>query len=61
LGTLLDLDAHLVMVDVGGLPQPDVLDAIRLFGAEVIPRLHRTPPPTGRTKDSVAQGLPGAD
>jgi len=61
LGTLLDLDAHLVMVDVGGLPQPDVLDAIRLFGAEVIPRLHHSPGPAGRTKDSVAQGFPGVD
>jgi alkanesulfonate monooxygenase SsuD/methylene tetrahydromethanopterin reductase-like flavin-dependent oxidoreductase (luciferase family) len=41
LGTLLDLDAHLVMVDIGGLPRTEVLDAIRLFGAEVVPRLRR--------------------
>ncbi|PRY37301.1 LLM class flavin-dependent oxidoreductase [Umezawaea tangerina] len=41
LARTLDLDAHLVMVDVGGLPQEDVLGAIRLFGAEVLPLLKR--------------------
>lgn len=35
----LGLDAHLVLMDAGGLPAADVHDAIRLFGAEVIPRL----------------------
>ncbi|HEU5472411.1 MAG TPA: LLM class flavin-dependent oxidoreductase [Actinophytocola sp.] len=39
LATLLGLDAHLVIVDIGGLAQPDVLAVIRLFGTEVIPRL----------------------
>jgi alkanesulfonate monooxygenase SsuD/methylene tetrahydromethanopterin reductase-like flavin-dependent oxidoreductase (luciferase family) len=39
LADLLGLDAHLVIVDIGGLPQPDVLAAIRLFGAEVLPQL----------------------
>jgi alkanesulfonate monooxygenase SsuD/methylene tetrahydromethanopterin reductase-like flavin-dependent oxidoreductase (luciferase family) len=36
---LLGLDAHLVLIDVGGLPPEDVLDAIRLFGDQVIPQL----------------------
>jgi alkanesulfonate monooxygenase SsuD/methylene tetrahydromethanopterin reductase-like flavin-dependent oxidoreductase (luciferase family) len=36
---LLGLDAHLVLIDVGGLPPAEVLAAIRLFGAEVIPQL----------------------
>jgi alkanesulfonate monooxygenase SsuD/methylene tetrahydromethanopterin reductase-like flavin-dependent oxidoreductase (luciferase family) len=36
---LLGLDAHLVLIDVGGLPQAQVLTAIRLFGAEVLPQL----------------------
>jgi len=35
----LGLDAHLVVVDVGGLAQGEVLATIELFGAEVIPRL----------------------
>ncbi|GAA0233006.1 LLM class flavin-dependent oxidoreductase [Saccharothrix mutabilis subsp. mutabilis] len=39
LGRLLGLDAHLVMVDIGGLPHGAVLDTIRLFGAEVLPNL----------------------
>jgi alkanesulfonate monooxygenase SsuD/methylene tetrahydromethanopterin reductase-like flavin-dependent oxidoreductase (luciferase family) len=41
LAELLGLDAHLVIVDIGGLPQPEVLDVIRLFGAEVIPLLRK--------------------
>jgi alkanesulfonate monooxygenase SsuD/methylene tetrahydromethanopterin reductase-like flavin-dependent oxidoreductase (luciferase family) len=36
---LLGLDAHLVLIDVGGLPPHDVLAAITLFGEQVIPRL----------------------
>ncbi|QQQ78919.1 LLM class flavin-dependent oxidoreductase [Saccharothrix sp. 6-C] len=36
---LLGLDAQLVMVDIGGLPHQAVLDAIRLFGREVLPNL----------------------
>ncbi|WP_158851920.1 LLM class flavin-dependent oxidoreductase [Saccharothrix deserti] len=36
---LLGLDAHLVMVDIGGLPHQAVLDTIRLFGQEVLPNL----------------------
>lgn len=39
LAKLLGLGAHLVIVDIGGLPQAEVLAAIELFGAEVIPRL----------------------
>jgi alkanesulfonate monooxygenase SsuD/methylene tetrahydromethanopterin reductase-like flavin-dependent oxidoreductase (luciferase family) len=48
LGSLLGLDAHLVIVDIGGLAQREVLSVIRLFGTEVIPRL--------RTRDA---DLPG--
>jgi alkanesulfonate monooxygenase SsuD/methylene tetrahydromethanopterin reductase-like flavin-dependent oxidoreductase (luciferase family) len=36
---LLGLDAHLVLIDVGGLPPDEVLAAVTLFGAEVIPQL----------------------
>lgn len=36
---LLGLDAHLVLIDVGGLPPDEVQAAIRLFGEEVIPQL----------------------
>ncbi|MFD1148376.1 LLM class flavin-dependent oxidoreductase [Saccharothrix hoggarensis] len=36
---LLGLDAQLVMVDIGGLPHEAVLDTIRLFGREVLPKL----------------------
>ncbi|MGP4098334.1 LLM class flavin-dependent oxidoreductase [Nonomuraea sp. KM90] len=36
---LLGLDAHLVLIDIGGLPQEEVLAAIRLFGEKVIPQL----------------------
>ncbi|RZS43654.1 alkanesulfonate monooxygenase SsuD/methylene tetrahydromethanopterin reductase-like flavin-dependent oxidoreductase (luciferase family) [Herbihabitans rhizosphaerae] len=39
LAALLGLDAHLVIADIGGLPLPDVLDVIRLFGEHVLPRL----------------------
>ncbi|TQM78982.1 alkanesulfonate monooxygenase SsuD/methylene tetrahydromethanopterin reductase-like flavin-dependent oxidoreductase (luciferase family) [Saccharothrix saharensis] len=40
---LLCLDAQLVMVDIGGLPHHAVLDAIRLFGREVLPNLNPGP------------------
>ncbi|PSL56049.1 alkanesulfonate monooxygenase SsuD/methylene tetrahydromethanopterin reductase-like flavin-dependent oxidoreductase (luciferase family) [Saccharothrix carnea] len=40
---LLSLDAQLVMVDIGGLPHQAVLDAIRLFGREVLPNLNPAP------------------
>lgn len=40
LAVQLGLDAHLVIVDIGGLAQPDVLTTIGLFGKEVIPLLH---------------------
>ena len=36
---LLGLDTHLVLMDIGGLPLPEVLDTIRLFGSQVIPKL----------------------
>jgi alkanesulfonate monooxygenase SsuD/methylene tetrahydromethanopterin reductase-like flavin-dependent oxidoreductase (luciferase family) len=39
LADLLELDTHLVMVDIGGLPHEQVLDTVRLFGEQVIPRL----------------------
>ncbi len=39
LQSLLGLDAHLVLIDVGGLPPDDVLAAIRLFGEQVLPKL----------------------
>jgi alkanesulfonate monooxygenase SsuD/methylene tetrahydromethanopterin reductase-like flavin-dependent oxidoreductase (luciferase family) len=39
LAKLLGLGAHLVIVDIGGLPQSTVLATIALFGSEVIPRL----------------------
>ncbi|HET9141276.1 LLM class flavin-dependent oxidoreductase [Actinophytocola sp.] len=39
LGSVLGLDAHLVIVDIGGLAQREVLAVIRLFGTEVIPQL----------------------
>jgi alkanesulfonate monooxygenase SsuD/methylene tetrahydromethanopterin reductase-like flavin-dependent oxidoreductase (luciferase family) len=41
LAAMLGLDAHLALIDIGGLSGPQVLDAIRLFGTEVIPRLGR--------------------
>jgi alkanesulfonate monooxygenase SsuD/methylene tetrahydromethanopterin reductase-like flavin-dependent oxidoreductase (luciferase family) len=40
---LLGLDAHLVVVDIGGLPLAEVVDTIRLFGREVLPRLTGAP------------------
>ena len=40
---LLGLDAHLVLIDVGGLPPEEVLAAVRLFGEQVIPRLDPVP------------------
>ncbi|MBP2327622.1 alkanesulfonate monooxygenase SsuD/methylene tetrahydromethanopterin reductase-like flavin-dependent oxidoreductase (luciferase family) [Kibdelosporangium banguiense] len=39
LQSLLGLDAHLVLIDVGGLPPDEVLASIRLFGDKVIPQL----------------------
>jgi alkanesulfonate monooxygenase SsuD/methylene tetrahydromethanopterin reductase-like flavin-dependent oxidoreductase (luciferase family) len=44
---LLGLDAHLVLIDVGGLPPDEVLAAIRLFGDQVIPRLTTSQPTFG--------------
>ncbi|GLZ33698.1 luciferase [Lentzea sp. NBRC 105346] len=35
----LTIDTHLVMADIGGMPHESVVDTIRLFGAEVLPRL----------------------
>ncbi|SER63130.1 Flavin-dependent oxidoreductase, luciferase family (includes alkanesulfonate monooxygenase SsuD and methylene tetrahydromethanopterin reductase) [Lentzea xinjiangensis] len=35
----LSIDTHLVMVDIGGMPHESVIETIRLFGAEVIPKL----------------------
>jgi alkanesulfonate monooxygenase SsuD/methylene tetrahydromethanopterin reductase-like flavin-dependent oxidoreductase (luciferase family) len=39
LADVLGLDAHLVLIDIGGLSPVEVLDAIRLFGDQVIPKL----------------------
>ncbi len=39
LAKLLTIDTHLVMVDIGGMPPESVVDTIRLFGAEVLPKL----------------------
>ncbi|MGA5760372.1 LLM class flavin-dependent oxidoreductase [Nonomuraea bangladeshensis] len=36
---LLGLDTHLLLIDIGGLPQDEVLGAIRLFGEKVLPQL----------------------
>ncbi|MFL6144874.1 MAG: LLM class flavin-dependent oxidoreductase [Labedaea sp.] len=57
LAARLGLDVHLVIVDVGGLAQCDVLDAIRLFGAEVIPRLENGK--TGPARRSPRRAGPG--
>ncbi|RAS71343.1 alkanesulfonate monooxygenase SsuD/methylene tetrahydromethanopterin reductase-like flavin-dependent oxidoreductase (luciferase family) [Lentzea atacamensis] len=35
----LSIDTHLVMVDIGGMPHDSVIETIRLFGAEVLPKL----------------------
>lgn len=35
----LTIDTHLVMVDIGGMPPESVIETIRLFGAEVLPKL----------------------
>ena len=35
----LTLDAHLVMIDLGGMPHACVVDTIHLFGRDVLPRL----------------------
>jgi alkanesulfonate monooxygenase SsuD/methylene tetrahydromethanopterin reductase-like flavin-dependent oxidoreductase (luciferase family) len=39
LAELLSIDTHLVMVDIGGMPHESVVETIRLFGAEVLPKL----------------------
>lgn len=44
---LLGLDAHLVLIDVGGLPPDEVLAAVRLFGEQVIPQLTTSQPTFG--------------
>lgn len=36
---MLHLDTHLVMFDMGGLPEPELQETITRFGAEVIPNL----------------------
>ncbi|MEU5696615.1 LLM class flavin-dependent oxidoreductase [Actinosynnema sp. NPDC020468] len=38
----MNLDAHLVMVDIGGMPHSSVVETIRLFGEEVLPHLTGT-------------------
>ncbi|GHH31486.1 luciferase [Lentzea cavernae] len=35
----LSIDTHLVMVDIGGMPHESVIETIRLFGSEVLPKL----------------------
>ncbi|KOV80734.1 hypothetical protein ADL03_32045 [Nocardia sp. NRRL S-836] len=39
LARTLSIDTHLVMVDIGGMPHESVIETIRLFGAEVLPKL----------------------
>ncbi len=39
LAQTLSIDTHLVMVDIGGMPHESVIETIRLFGAEVLPKL----------------------
>jgi alkanesulfonate monooxygenase SsuD/methylene tetrahydromethanopterin reductase-like flavin-dependent oxidoreductase (luciferase family) len=36
---LLHLDTHLVMFDMGGLPEPELRETITMFGTEVVPHL----------------------
>ncbi|GAB3004150.1 LLM class flavin-dependent oxidoreductase [Saccharothrix stipae] len=48
---LLNLDAQLVMVDIGGLPHRAVLDTIRLFSREVLPNLTPSPSVARRATD----------
>ena len=36
---LLDLDLHLAMFDHGGIPEPELADALQRFAADVIPRI----------------------
>jgi alkanesulfonate monooxygenase SsuD/methylene tetrahydromethanopterin reductase-like flavin-dependent oxidoreductase (luciferase family) len=40
---LLTLDVHLLMVDLGGMPYPEVADTIQLLGSEVLPHLDAAP------------------
>jgi 3,4-dihydroxy-2-butanone 4-phosphate synthase len=54
LARALDVDVHLVLMDAGGLPLAAVLDGIRLFGREVIPRLAPRQP---RSKPAAAARL----
>ncbi len=39
LAEYLSIDTHLVMVDIGGMPHESVIETVRLFGAEVLPKL----------------------
>jgi hypothetical protein len=36
---LLDLDTHLVMTDMGGMPDADIRETIDVFAADVVPAL----------------------
>ena len=50
----LDLDTHLILADIGGLPISEVLETVQTFGAEVIPRLR------GGRPDAAARNAPAA-
>jgi alkanesulfonate monooxygenase SsuD/methylene tetrahydromethanopterin reductase-like flavin-dependent oxidoreductase (luciferase family) len=39
----LDIDTQILMFDMGGMPTPDVLEAIALAGTEVLPHIAPTP------------------
>ena len=39
LAELLHLDTHLLMLDMGGLPDAELCPAIELLGSDVLPKL----------------------
>ena len=42
LADLLDLDTHLLKMDMGGMPEAEYLAMIELFGSDVLPQLQRS-------------------
>jgi alkanesulfonate monooxygenase SsuD/methylene tetrahydromethanopterin reductase-like flavin-dependent oxidoreductase (luciferase family) len=43
---LLTLDVHLLMVDLGGMPSPEVAETIEVLGADVMPHVDAAPLPS---------------
>jgi alkanesulfonate monooxygenase SsuD/methylene tetrahydromethanopterin reductase-like flavin-dependent oxidoreductase (luciferase family) len=39
IASALNLDTHIVMLDMGGVPDGELFDAIELFGSEVLPKV----------------------